>query len=64
MTAKNDITGDQIQTRSTTEAYRDNWDKIFKKKEKTYSICSKHKTQDPDCELCKITLEYFCQLQE
>lgn len=30
MTAKNDITGDSIQTRPGTEAFRDNFDRIFK----------------------------------
>lgn len=29
--AVNDITGDSILTRSSTEKYRDNWDKIFGK---------------------------------
>lgn len=35
MVAKNDITGDSIQTRGTSEAYRDNYDLIFGKKKKT-----------------------------
>lgn len=34
MPAKNDITGDSITTKSTSDAYRDNWDKIFSKKKK------------------------------
>lgn len=34
MTAKNDITGDVIKSRSTSDAYRDNWDRIFKDKKK------------------------------
>lgn len=29
MTAKNDITGDSLVTKSPTEAYRDGWDRIF-----------------------------------
>lgn len=29
MVAKNDITGDKIQTKPTTKEYSDNWDKIF-----------------------------------
>lgn len=33
MATTNDITGDQIRSRAATDAYRDNWDKIFKKKE-------------------------------
>lgn len=30
--AVNDITGDSIQTKSSTELYRDNYDRIFGKK--------------------------------
>jgi hypothetical protein len=30
--AKNDITGDSIQTKSSSQRYRDNWEKIFGKK--------------------------------
>lgn len=32
MAAKNDITGDSIQTRGISEAYRNNYDLIFGKK--------------------------------
>ena len=28
-TAKNDVTGDALRSRPTTEKYRDNWDLIF-----------------------------------
>ena len=35
MVAKNDITGDAIQTKGVTNAYRDNYDNIFKKDKKT-----------------------------
>lgn len=31
MATKNDITGDIIQTKSASELYRDNYDRIFKK---------------------------------
>ena len=31
MTARNDITGDAIASRTTTDAYRDNFDAIFRK---------------------------------
>ena len=31
-TAKNDITGDTIATKGTTDAYRDGYDRIFGKK--------------------------------
>lgn len=34
MAAKNDITGDSIQTRDVSNAYRDNYDLIFGKKQK------------------------------
>jgi len=29
MTTKNDVTGDRIITKSSSNAYRDNWDRIF-----------------------------------
>lgn len=32
MTSKNDITGDKLATKPSSEAYRDNWDRIFGKK--------------------------------
>jgi hypothetical protein len=32
MTARNDITGDAIQTKSPNDAYREGWDRIFGKK--------------------------------
>ena len=39
MTAKNDITGDKLQSKITNKKFRDNWDNIFfsieTKKEKT-----------------------------
>lgn len=31
MVARNDITGDSIQTKHSSEQYRNNWDLIFKK---------------------------------
>lgn len=31
MTARNDITGDAIASRTTTEQYRENYDAIFKR---------------------------------
>ena len=33
--AKNDITGDNIKTRASNQAYRDNWDRIFNTGEAT-----------------------------
>lgn len=35
MVAKNDVTGDSIQTKGTSDAYRNNYDLIFGKKKKT-----------------------------
>lgn len=32
MATRNDITGDELKTGSSTEAYRDGWDRIFGKK--------------------------------
>ena len=34
MTTKNDVTGDKIQTKSTSQQFRDNYDLIFKKVKK------------------------------
>jgi hypothetical protein len=31
MTAKNDVTGDELRSKISTTQYRDNWDLIFKK---------------------------------
>jgi hypothetical protein len=31
MVAKNDVTGDAIQTKSTSQAFRENYDKIFRR---------------------------------
>ena len=33
MTARNDITGDAIQTRINSDSFRDNFDRIFRKTE-------------------------------
>lgn len=33
MATKNSITGDSIQTKPTTDKYRDNYDKIFARKD-------------------------------
>lgn len=34
MATKNDVTGDTIQTKLASDAYRQNWEKIFGKKKK------------------------------
>lgn len=36
MTTKNDITGDSIRSRSSSQLYRDNWDRIFGKKDSLF----------------------------
>lgn len=33
MTTRNDITGDKIQTRASTDKFRDGWDRIFASKD-------------------------------
>lgn len=35
MAAKNDVTGDSIRTKTVSKAYRDNYDRIFRKKKKS-----------------------------
>lgn len=35
MTTKNDITGDTLVSKDTNDAYREGWDRIFGKKEKS-----------------------------
>ncbi len=35
MTTKNDITGDAISSKATTDLFRENWNKIFNQKERT-----------------------------
>lgn len=35
MVAKNDVTGDAIQTKVSSEAYRSNYDVIFRRRKKT-----------------------------
>lgn len=34
MTAKNDITGNSIKTKSSNQKYREGWDRIFNKSKK------------------------------
>ena len=38
MVARNDITGDAIQTKGVSNAYRDNYDAIFGKKKKEADV--------------------------
>ena len=34
MTTKNEVTGDDLKSKANSDAYRDNYDKIFKDKKK------------------------------
>ncbi len=34
MTSKNDITGDELKSKSNNDKYREGWDRIFGKKDK------------------------------
>lgn len=45
MVSKNDITGDSIQTKGTSENYRNNYDLIFRKKQKE-DISESDKTEE------------------
>lgn len=42
-TATNEITGDSLTTKQSTDAYRDGWDRIFGNKQKSkqvYDLCT------------------------
>jgi len=52
----NPITGDQLKSKSTTEAYRNNWDLIFSKKDinkdltnELSSEIEENDAKDPNC---------------
>ena len=38
MATKNDVTGDAIQTKLVSDAYKQNWEKIFGKKDKKKKV--------------------------
>ena len=49
MVARNDITGDAIQTRGVSDSYRNNYDLIFgKKKVKSDTLQSEDSNQSPN----------------
>ena len=48
MTAKNDVTGDAIRTKQSSQKYRDNWDAIFGKKSKQKSKEAKKDERNSD----------------
>ena len=65
-TAKNDITGDTLITKETTAKYRDNYDKIFRKKPLTFwsHYCTMEQTElsvesGAPCNWCEKTEEDF-----
>lgn len=46
MVAKNDITGDSIQTKGVTNKYRDNYDLIFRKNKDDNTGVTQNEFQD------------------
>ena len=65
-TAKNDITGDTLITKETTDKYRDNYDKIIRKKPLTFwsHYCTMEQTElsvesGAPCNWCEKTEEDF-----
>jgi hypothetical protein len=48
MAAQNDITGDSIQSRVLSREGRDNWDRIFGKKEKKYKWVEQGETEQDE----------------
>ena len=46
MVAKNDITGDSIQSRTNSKAYQDNYDLIFRKKKEDNTGVTQNEYQD------------------
>jgi len=48
MTAKNDITGDALKTKQSTDQYRTGWERIFAKKQEPSST-EKSKPQQEKC---------------
>ena len=53
MAARNDITGDSIQTKGVSNAYRDNYDLIWGKKDKKMKIVIWSKNLCTHCEQAK-----------
>lgn len=49
-TARNPVTGDALQTRPTSQQYRDNWDKIFGKPEKDVKLEKAQETKQDKAE--------------
>ena len=71
MASKNDITGDTIQSKETSDKYRDNYDKIFKKKDLTFweHYCTMdkqliHVEKGAPCNWCGLYEENFIDLKK
>lgn len=54
---RNPITGDKIQTKVTTQEYRDGWDAIFGKEKETHECLSQKGGCFCDKTTCKCTKE-------
>jgi len=51
MTAKNDITGDKLQSKITNKKFRDNWDNIFfSMKNKEEQIEKRKNKKNEECD--------------
>ena len=48
MTSKNDITGDEIKSKTNSDRYREGWDRIFGKKQEESVKETDKKEQDKD----------------
>lgn len=48
MSAKNDITGDSIITKSSTDKYRDGWERIFGKQKREMNECDTRTNKTSD----------------
>jgi hypothetical protein len=46
MTAKNDITGDKLQSKTTNKKFRDNWDNIFFSMKNKEELIEKRKNKE------------------
>ncbi len=54
MATTNDITGDSLVTKSSTDTYRDGWDRIFGKKRKPFKSTElKEPKPCGGCDKCK-----------
>lgn len=47
MASKNDVTGDSLRSKSTSQQYRDGWDRIFSTTKTQTKNSQQEKSQDP-----------------